>query len=842
MQISTSRMGDVKMVKVSSVVENDKNKGPRTQDELPLNSVGEVSPQNETLFSILEGIEEIIYISDPESHECLFVNKKGKEIFGEIMAGEKCHKYFQGLDSPCAVCSKDKIFGENEGLSFVREWRNRKNNRWYRCITKGIRWFDGRPVRFELAIDVNEPHAMGEALALRLQYEKMVADISAQALMIDDLEEYIQNALEIMGRALDVSRIYIFEHDPETDTLDNTFEWVAEGVTPQREVLRGIPADSIPWWMGMMAKGGAINFYDIEDIPGQKEKEILRPQGIKSILVVPIIFKSVLHGFIGFDECRFHREWKEEDVRILRAISEIITGKIRHDRVKESLAESETKYRQLFEMESDALFLIENDTGRVLEVNPAASEMYGYGREDFLQMDNTQVSAEPEETRKVRSEHLTTVPIRYHKKSDGTVFPVEISARHFTWKGRDVHLATIRDISRRITAEEEKRKLDQRLQQSQKMEAIGTLAGGIAHDFNNILSGIMGFTDIAILNLPEDSSSRQYMDEVLNTAERAKKLVGQILEFSRGAATDLRPLRMSAVLKESLKFFESMLPATIEIQEHLDAKDDVVMADPTQIHQVLMNLFTNATHALSDKPGRLTVDLSEVALSVDDPLPHPALRHGPHILLSVIDSGCGMAPEILPRIFDPYFTTKEKGKGTGLGLSVVDGIIRKHGGGIVVESEPGKGSSFHIYLPRLQHEPVQSAEKELEILPTGGERILLVDDEAALVDITGRNLKNLGYDVKVRTSSVEALELFRNQPDRFDLIITDQSMPNMTGSDLALEITSIRPDIPIILCTGFSEFATDSQAQEFGIRRILKKPMVRHELARVVRAVLDGER
>ncbi len=817
-------------------------KGLENQEEHSGCLKEEFNKEREKIYTIFDGIDEIIYVSDLESHECLFANKKAKSIFGENLAGEKCYKYFQGLSEPCPFCSNDEICGRNEGKSFIWEFKNRRNNRWYRCVDKAIAWHDGRTVRFELAIDIQDHKEVEEALNERLKYEKMLADISTQALLSDNLEDYINHGLETMGSVLDVSRIYTFQHDHETDTMDNTFEWVAEGVTPQKGFLRGIPADSIPWWMDRMLNGHVINFCDIEEIPGEREKEILRPQGIKSILVMPIFIKNIYRGFIGFDECRFHREWKKEDIRILTAIVEIMTGKIRHSHAKGSLAENNKKYRQLFEMESDALFLIDNETGKILEVNPAASEIYGFSRKELLQMNHAQVSGEPEETRRATREKRSNVPIRYHKKKDGTVFPVEITARHFTWKNRDVHLADIRDITSRLKAEKEKKQFDARLQQSQKMEAIGTLAGGIAHDFNNILTGIVGYAEVVKTTLPEDSPCHEDLGEILNGAERAKELIGQILQFSRGVASELRPLRINVVVKEALRFFKSILPATVNIQQGLDIKNDHVMADPTQIHQVLMNLFTNAVHAMGDRAGKLTVNLSEIELSVDKPLPHPDLRHGPYVLLDVIDTGCGISSEILPRIFDPYFTTKEKGKGTGLGLSVVDGIVRKHGGGIVVESEPGKGTAFHIYFPRLQKEPLQNNEKTLEILPTGTERILFVDDEAALVDIMSRLLMNLGYSVETRTSSIEALELFRNQPVRFDLVITDQNMPNMKGVDLALEIMSIRPDIPIILCTGFSERATDEQAQKLGIREILKKPITRKGLAVVVRSVLEEAR
>ena len=373
---------------------------------------------------------------------------------------------------------------------------------------------------------------------------------------------------------------------------------------------------------------------------------------------------------------------------------------------------------------------------------------------------------------------------------------------------------------------EERKQVEKQLRQAQKMEAIGTLAGGIAHDFNNILAVILGFTEIA-LNMPEDTRTQHWLKQVLKAGERAKELVQQ----------ERKPVRITPILKETLKLLSASLPATIEIREDV-AASGTILGDPTQIHQVLMNLCTNAAYAMREEGGVLTVSQSDVELDVEAAARYPNLPPGSYLRLIVSDTGHGMDRAVMERIFDPYFTTKEPNEGTGLGLSVVHGIVQSYGGVITVDSEPGKGTSFHVVLPRIDREDTPKAET-FAPLPTGNERILFIDDEEMLVEMGQEMLESLGYDVVALTNNLEALETFRAQPDRFDLVITDQTMPHKTGAELARELLRIRPDIPIILCTGFSEIITEKQAEATGIRRFLMKPILRREMAQTIRDLLD---
>ncbi len=395
------------------------------------------------------------------------------------------------------------------------------------------------------------------------------------------------------------------------------------------------------------------------------------------------------------------------------------------------------------------------------------------------------------------------------------------------------------DITKRKQAEEERNTLQVQLQRVQKMEAIGTLAGGIAHDFNNIIGVIMGCAELSLHGVSKEDSIRRHLKQIINAGQRAADLVRQILTFSRQKDPEKRALQISVIVKEVLKMLRSSLPVTIDIKQNIAPDAGMVLADPTQIHQVLMNLCTNAAHAMRQDGGILEVILANVNLTSEDIKKYVDIKPGAYVELTVSDNGAGMNRRITERIFDPYFTTKKAGEGTGLGLAVVHGIINQYEGGIEVQSEPGMGTTFRILIPRIDAEENVAAEKDPGELPKGNETILFVDDEKSLVEITTIMLERLGYQVIADTSSIEALKRFMEEPSRFDLVITDMTMPHMTGEKLAAEIMHIRPDIPIILCTGFSEIISEDKAKSLGIREYLFKPLVLEILARKVRKVLD---
>ena len=412
---------------------------------------------------------------------------------------------------------------------------------------------------------------------------------------------------------------------------------------------------------------------------------------------------------------------------------------------------------------------------------------------------------------------------------DGTLKIVEFI---FSVLSSGSSVMTCKDIT-------ELKQLEDRLRQTQKMKAIGTLAGGIAHDFNNILAGIMGFTEMVMDDTDPASPEYRRLELALKGAHRGRDLVRQILTFSRQAEYEQKPVALGDIVEEGLKLMRPLLPATTQIRSTLPSGGDTVMADPAQMHQVLMNLCTNGIQAMGKRGGVLEISVAREHVRKDGRTTASGMRPGDYATLTVRDTGCGMGPETVERIFDPFFTTKAHGEGTGLGLSVVHGIVKSHGGFIRVESEPGKGSSFSIYLPRIERHEAAADE---ESSATGGrECILFVDDEDLLVELNNERLSQLGYDVVGTTSSLEALKVFRKEPWRFNLVITDYTMPDMTGVELARRLLQARSDIPIILCTGYNDDISPEKAKKAGIREFLLKPQSKRELDQAIRRILDGK-
>ncbi len=512
-------------------------------------------------------------------------------------------------------------------------------------------------------------------------------------------------------------------------------------------------------------------------------------------------------------------------------------------RAQDALLKSEKKFRVIFEQTFQLMGLLSPD-GILLEANQTSLGFCGVTASEVIGklFWETPWWTHSEEQRQRLREGISSA-------AAGEL--VRFETDHLDGKGKlniiDFSLKPVHDEQgnvvqmiaegRDITA---LKKLDKELRQSQKMEAIGTLAGGIAHDFNNILTAIIGFTDMAQRKAAKDDSISRDLERVQEAGTRAKELVSRILTFSRQGEQERQPLRMATVIEEVFKLLRATLPTSIEIHQQIDTvpNGDLVLADPTQLHQVLMNLGTNAAHAMRARGGIFTVTMADIAADASLIKLYPDLTPGPYVRLTVSDNGHGMDAATKERIFEPYFTTKNVGEGTGMGLSVVQGIIKSHGGTISVYSEPGQGTAFNIFLPRIADEV--SLDTQTDALFYGGsERILFVDDEKVLAELGEELLKELGYQVTTETSSLEMLARFRAEPDAFDLVITDMTMPGLTGRELAKELHIIRPDIPIIMCSGFTEFLSASEATEAGISEFLMKPYVASKLDQVIRRVLS---
>jgi PAS domain S-box-containing protein len=507
-------------------------------------------------------------------------------------------------------------------------------------------------------------------------------------------------------------------------------------------------------------------------------------------------------------------------------------------RAEGSLRESQQRFRELAELLPETIFEMDI-SGDLTFANLNAFDHFGYSQEDLERGMNGFEMISPEDrpramenAKKIISGKKTGGNEYKALRKDGSTFPAII---HSAAKVRDGKPVGIRGI---VIDTSETKMLEAQLFQAQKLESIGTLAGGIAHDFNNILVPIIGYTELALSDMPQPTQMRYGLEQILNAATRARDLVKQILAFGRaGKEQQQMPVEIGSIVKEALKLLSASLPSSIEIRQ--DIAKGVALADPTQIHQILLNLCTNAAHAMGDK-GVLEVRLSRVDLNKSDLDGQLIvdLKPGQYLKLSISDTGCGMDARTLERIFDPYFTTKAVGKGSGLGLAVVHGIVKRQGGAITVQSEPGEGTLFCIYIPAMKAmvDPIVDTG---QVLPTGTERILLIDDEQSIVEMETAVFEELGYDVTPVTDSLRALEIFRSRPGEFDLIITDYTMPNLTGIDLSKEIRRIEPDIPIILCTGFSEKVTEKGAMELGVE-LAMKPFSMKQIAELVRKVLPA--
>ena len=586
------------------------------------------------------------------------------------------------------------------------------------------------------------------------------------------------------------------------------------------------------------------------DDPRPHPRNYCIQQGYSSMALIPIRNQERIIGLI-------HLNGKQKNcftlstVELLEGIATHLGEALMRKRAEEALKKSEARY---------AATLSVLETGLWDWHIPSGQATFSAVYYRILGYENGELPASYESWRNlVHPEDMRLFEQRLAMSFElgkGFAFDLRMKMKSGDWKwvslrGRPIErdakgralqvVGTLTDITERKLAEKERKTMQAQLQQAQKMEAIGTLAGGIAHDFNNILAAILGYAEMARENSQTGSIAANDIDQVIKASHRAKELVRQILAFSRQDETERIPLQPALIIKETSKLLRSSLPATIDIKLDLDPESVLIMADPTQVHQLLMNLCTNAYHAMEETGGTLSISLKQESPVWDDLVNEPGLQSGNFVRLSISDTGSGIDPEIRERIFEPYFTTKPIGKGTGMGLSIIHGIVKSYGGFVSCYSQPEKGTCFHIYLPVIA-ETVLSEKKQEDLIQFGNEHILFIDDESIIADMGKNMLESLGYQVTTRTNSLEALTTFQNQPEVFDLVITDQTMPEMTGSDLARRMLQIRPGIPIMLCTGYSSQISEEKALSYGIKCFAAKPLAKKDLATLIRNILDEEK
>jgi PAS domain S-box-containing protein len=516
---------------------------------------------------------------------------------------------------------------------------------------------------------------------------------------------------------------------------------------------------------------------------------------------------------------------------------------------QEYIVESEKRLRNFLESTSSAPWEFDRQNCRFTSMGEQIEKILGYPADSWQDFTTWHSRLHPEDQDWASEYFVSRIPQGQNHDFVYRAIHADGSCRWIRnvvsfvagGNGPEQLLGFMQDITSQKEIELEKESLKSRLLQAHKMEAIGTLAGGIAHDFNNILGVILGFAGMANDDAPPESRLSKDLDRILVAGNRARDLVKQILAFSRDSEIVRMVLSPQPILKEALKMLRATLPSTITIKEDISSDCGRLLADPTQLHQILMNLGTNASHAMEESGGTLTIELKTADQLPPDFAVALKLLPADFVELTVSDTGCGIPPAIIGRIFDPFFTTKEIGKGTGMGLSILYGIVHDYGGTITVSSEPGKGSSFHLYFPKSRSE-ASSAAMDQQAIPPGKERILLVDDEALLCEMGRDMLERMGYTVSAQQCSNDALAEFSSHPHDFDLVITDQTMPGMTGLELSRRILQIRPDMPVILCTGFSTQVSDETAKANGIRDFVLKPVSKTMLAQVIRKVLDGSK
>ncbi len=564
----------------------------------------------------------------------------------------------------------------------------------------------------------------------------------------------------------------------------------------------------------------------------------------------PEIYKDVEHGFYTQEVSKKENAlyWAICSMAIIGLILTLLNAD-KLSRLKKSEINKKKRVDELqsrmaaLDMAKDGIIIM-NSAGGVEYLNDALCLACGFpidNKSNILGMSWGEIFTE-EATLNLKDNVYPTLMEKgywtgefYMNRRDGTNAVTDLSLTQLPDGGV---VGTIQDITERQQAEEDKKSLEAQFFQAQKMEAIGRLAGGIAHDFNNILSAIIGYSDMIKNDLPDNSPSKKHIVEVLKAGNRAKDLVSHILSFSRKEAKERSAVQIHLIAKEVLKLMRASIPTTIKIKQKIDPHCGNILAAPTQIHQILMNLCTNGAQSMDEKGGVLEVGLASAPLTHEDLTHSPNLKAGNYVHLWVKDCGVGIDKKHIDRIFDPYFTTKDVGKGSGMGLAVVLGIVTSYDGIISVKSKLGEGTTFNVYFPRINeknHEQVTGNTS----LPKGNERILVVDDEQTLVEMTKMRIERLGYQVTAKTSSLEALELFRSHPDAFDLVISDQTMPELTGEKLAKYLLQIRQDIPIIICTGYSSILDAEKANVIGIRDFIMKPVETTELASTIRQVLD---
>jgi PAS domain S-box-containing protein len=773
-----------------------------------------------------DAVPDLVMIMDNQ-HGIVRMNKAMADRLGlttKQCIGLKCHETVHGLPQPATFCPL--VLTYQDGQQHIAEVHESRLGGDFLVSTTPLCDAQGELIgTVHVARDITE-HKQAEA-AIQRAHDDLEILVQERTAELKGVVEALQDEMAERKQAEAALRTAsLYARSLIEASLDPFVTISAEGkvtdVNKATELITGISRDQLI--------GSDFSIYFTEPDKAREGYEKVFSEG--SVRDYPLAIRDTSgHSTDVLYNATVYRNEAGEVQGVFAAARDVTAQK---------LAEQE-RLRLIAAIEqSSESILITDDEGVILYVNPAFERINHYlsqvavGKNYF---DILKGGVRDNGFRRKIKDTLSKGQIwkgnTTRTKKDGTSYELDVTISPVRdQSGNIINYSIIeRDVTREAI-------LEQHLRQQQKMEALGTLAGGIAHDFNNILMPIMINTELSLFDTPKASPIKQYLKTVIEAAQRGQELVKQIITFSRQKEQERKPIKLTPVIQETLKFLRATVPQNIEIRENFDVGSGMILADPTQIHQVLMNLCNNAVHAMRETGGVLEVSLADVEVDAHMLAKHLDLKPGPYLRLTVSDTGHGMDQELMKRIFDPFFTTKKPGEGTGMGLALVHGIVKRHEGAIITYSEVEKGSTFNIFFPRIEGD-LESETVDLGAIPMGKERILFVDDEEVQVRSGQHLLERLGYAVITQTDSLEALEVFRSQPDAFDLVITDQSMPHMTGIQLAEKLLQIRSGIPIILCTGFSEVVDGKEAKTMGIQEFMMKPFPVRQLAETIRRVLD---
>jgi PAS domain S-box-containing protein len=720
-----------------------------------------------------------------------FTNRVFRDLFGDP-GSKTCFEHLFGRTEPCETCQPYEVLKTSK----PQQWQwTVPNGRTYDIHDFPFTDTDGSPLILEMGMDITDRKRAEDEVRFAYAYNRSLIEASVDPLVTINPQGLISDVNTATERVTGYAREKLIGTD-----FCEYFTNPAKAKAGYEQAFRE----------------GTVHDYELE---------ILHKDGHAT----PVLYNASIY-----------RDESGKVVGIFAAARDISKRKMAETALRKSEETARAQHIEIetyYNMTPIGLCILDTDL-RYVKVNQAlakindlpASAHLGRTIREVVPIVADQVEQTARhvlETGESVSDIEFTVDTPTGRRTvRATLFPFKDTYEHVTRIG-----VMVEDIT-------QQRQLEDQLRQSQKLEAIGTLAGGIAHDFNNILAAIIGFAEMVEEDLPSESPSIPRIGRVLSAANRGKELVRQILAFSRKAEPAREPLSLSPVIDETIQLLRASLPSTIDIKLSMKAARDTILASPTEIQQILMNLATNAFFAMREKGGTLGIRVTDIEFEPDSPVLDADVEAGEYVQLTVTDTGIGMTQDVMKRAFDPFFTTKEVGKGTGMGLAVVYGIVKSLGGTVAIESEPGIGSTFRIFLP-VARTDVKSEEGREQVIPKGTEHILFIDDEDLIVEWGQAALERLGYSVTALTDSAGALNLFSSDPSAFDLIILDQTMPKLTGLHLARKLLEIRANIPIILCTGHSDSVSPQKAREAGIRDFLMKPLGKQQLAEAIRRVLN---